>query len=555
MEARPCQIVEFFNGSKQMLVPLFQRPYEWKEQHWETLWNDLLERYERADVPTDVSHFTGAIVTAPAKSIPVGVNKYLIIDGQQRLTTVTVLLLAMRSLVAPDSKEYRKITKLLINDDEDGPDFFKLMPTQPDRAAFQALLKDEKTAPESQFRAAYRFFRNMLQGADSDGCAIDVWRMFETLQARLHVVMIHLGDADDPYLIFESLNAKGSPLTQADLVRNYLLLRLHMHEQQKAYDGHWLPMQTRLGEHLTEFMRVYLMMDGDEVAKGEVYAVLKRRLQETPDASVAVEIARMNAASASYMCIVEPTREPDPELRRGLQRLLRWDVTTSHPLLLALYESFRVGQLPLDEFIECVHMIESFAVRRTVCAVPTNQLKRIFLSLTKHAKGAGTAEAIRGALAGGSAGRRWPKDDEFREGWIKFRAYANPVDRCKFILESLEESFEHKEPASFDKATIEHVMPQTLSAGWTAALGKDAEEIHERWVDTIGNLTLTGYNPELSNSAFADKQPLLAESHFGLNKHFGTVTAWTPTEVQARANVLWERARAIWSRPGADSQA
>lgn len=157
MEARPCPISEFLNGTKQMLVPLFQRPYEWHDREWGALWDDLLEQYERSDEDIFATHFTGAIVTAPARSVPIGVSKYLVIDGQQRLTTVTIIICAIRSMLQKETAQYRKLTKLLVNEDDEGLDYYKLLPTQPDRDAFQALL-NEKQHEASRFSEAVVFF-------------------------------------------------------------------------------------------------------------------------------------------------------------------------------------------------------------------------------------------------------------------------------------------------------------------------------------------------------------------------------------------------------------
>lgn len=550
MEARPCRIIEFFDGTKQMLVPLFQRPYEWGEDHWGTLWDDIMERYNRSDEDSpDVSHFTGAIVTAPARSIPVGVSKYLVIDGQQRLTTVAVLLCAIRSRLAVDSKRHRQITRLLLNEDYEGTDVYKLLPTQPDREGWFSLLEEPSNALDTRFRRAFRFFVERFGNLDENEQPIDLQRLFEIVQQRLNVVFIHLGDNDDPYLIFESLNAKGARLTQADLVRNYLLLRLHTGVQEQVYNQHWLPMQERLGEALPEFVRQHLMQKGEEVPKGEVYSVLKRRMQSVPDAGMPKEVAALSGSSSHYQRIIAPEHEPDARIRRSLTRLLRWEVATSHPLLLRLYTAHTTGDVTATDLAECLEMIESFAVRRYICGVATNQLKRIFLSLVDVVQPGHSVANLRASLMKGSLGRRWPKDDEFKENWIRFRLYSRPVDRCKFILESLEDAHEHRESVDPSSATIEHVMPQTLSDDWRKVLGNAAEETHERWLHSIGNLTLSAYNSELSNSEFARKKELLSESHFELNKGVVAQTAWDAKVIEARAGQLWNLAQKIWPRP------
>lgn len=552
MEARPAPILEFFNGTKQLLVPLFQRPYEWGVKEWETLWSDILEQYERTDEEAVSLHFTGAIVTAPARSIPVGVSKFLVIDGQQRLTTIAILICAMRSYFDPQTPKYRKLTRLLVNEDDEGLDYFKLLPTQPDRSAFQSLVRGTLVR-DTRFAAAFEFFRKKMEGVDSDGIAISHERLADAIQNRLTVVAIHLGETDDPYLIFESLNAKGAPLTQADLIRNYLLLRLHSTEQQKIYESAWLPMQNRLtGEHLTEFMRQYLMQSGEEVSKSAIYSVLKRRLLLVQSAEIADELRRMDRASILYAQIVGLTTSPHASISNRLDRLRRWEVTTANPLILKLLEAQLSGGISPEDVASCLSIIESFAVRRAICSVPTNQLKRIFLGLVKDLTLEDAPAWIASKLAEGASGRRWPKNEEFRDALLRYRAYSQPIDRCKFLLESLEEHYAHKEAAVFANASIEHIMPRTLNSEWRSMLGSSADAVYEQWLDLLGNLTLTGYNSELSNSPFPRKRELLKSSHFVLNKWIVEQNAWTGAEMFERTLYLFAKAKDVWAHPHED---
>jgi hypothetical protein len=364
------------------------------------------------------------------------------------------------------------------------------------------------------------------------------------------VVSIHLGDADDPYLIFESLNAKGAPLTQADLIRNYLLLRLHPKEQQSVYESAWLPMQTLLtGGHLTEFMRQFLMLTGEEVLQSGIYSVLKKRLVSMPDATVADELRRMQRASVIYAQVVGITSPNDHGIANGLARLRRWEVATANPFILKLLDACSRDLVSTADVVSCLGIIESFVVRRAVCAVPTNQLKRIFLSITKEMPTTQVAPWLSETLGAGGSGRRWPKDEEFRDELLRYRAYAQPLDRCRFILETIELWHNHKENATFSNATIEHVMPQTLTDEWRAMLGENADSVHERWIDILGNLTLTGYNGPLWNHPFPTKRQIFAESHFEINKWIADQEIWTEAEIKTRSNILFEKAREIWTRP------
>jgi hypothetical protein len=436
-----------------------------------------------------------------------------------------------------------------VNEDYDDLDSFKLLPTQPDRVAFKSLV-GAKPQARTRFTEALEFFKRKIAGTDSDGEKIDLERLTNAVQNRLTVVAIHLGETDDPYLIFESLNAKGAPLTQADLIRNYLLLRLHSNAQQKSYEEDWLPMQALLpGDHLTEFMRQFLMMTGEEVAKSAIYSVLKKRLLSVSDASIGAELQRMHQASLLYAEIVGLRKSGDEAIAAGLARLRRFEIATANPFLLKLLEAKSRESVSAADVGNCLASIESFAVRRAVCGVPTNQLKRIFLSIAKDMPSADIPGWLSKTLAAGSSGRRWPKDEEFRDSLLRYRAYAQPLDRCKFLLESLEAHHGHKEPATLESATIEHVMPQTLNSEWRAMLGEGADDVHEKWLDLLANLTLTGYNSELANDPFPKKKVLLGDSHFEMNKWIAGREKWTEAELRERTELLFARAKVIWARP------
>ncbi len=496
----------------------------------------------------------GAIVTMPSRSVPVGVAKHLIIDGQQRLTTLALLLCAVRDELPSDANvERTRIQNFyLTNGGYDAWDYLKLLPTQDDRDGFKALVN--ATIPvhsEMQMHQAYRFLRQKIKDGDSDGSTIDVQRLLDTIERKLIIVNINLGETEDPYLIFESLNAKGSPLTQADLVRNYFLMRFPVGTQEEIYRDLWLPMQRRLGDNLAEFMRHYLMRNGDEVLKDDVYSQLKKRVQDLSHDDVKSALEDMHRLSDYYLRLIKPSEESDPDIQASLMQLLKWDVTTSHPLTLKLYDAYGRNEITKEELNQCLRNIESFVVRRMVCGVPTNQLKRIFLQEAKGFIAMNTLAWLRDTLSSGSAGRRWPRDEEFRQAWLHDNVYSVPR-RCKLILDALEKSYGHKEPAVLDAATIEHVMPQTLTKEWRTMLvadGGDPDTVQALLGDTIGNLTITAYNPELSNLEFNYKKEIYASSHYSLNGWFADCQVWSAKQIEERAAGLWERAREVWPAP------
>lgn len=522
MEASPARVIQYFNGEKQNLIPLFQRPYTWVENNWQTLWDDLMVQYEMGDTGT---HFMGAIVSVPARSTPVGVSKYLIIDGQQRLTTVSILLCALRDVL--DSNSASRIQEVyLTNRFRDLEDTLKFVPTQADRDVYRFIALDRQV-PENnrnvRMAAAYHFFKNkLLKGTDPNGDPVDPTKVLTTLEQCLQVVMINLGDDDDPYLIFESLNFKGEPLTQADLVRNYLLMRFRHSistggEQERIYSRYWIPLESILESNLTEFLRHYTMKDGDDIKKGGIYAAIRASLKsmELPEA-VEAEVHSMQKFGEFYAKFLLLVPERVTSIRERLENIKDIKVTTSYPLLLRLFDARQSQVLDDVELEKCLGLIESFVVRRAICGVPTNALNKVFPQLAKNFPSADYFRWLQRSLASSSGNARFPKDAEFASAFMSQPQYGRGTTR--FILCRLERSFNHKETVDLSTATIEHIMPQTLNQEWKDELGLDAENVHSTLINTFGNLTLTGYNSELGNLPFSDKKSQLKNTHIELNR-------------------------------------
>jgi uncharacterized protein with ParB-like and HNH nuclease domain len=368
------------------------------------------------DADSHGQHFMGAVVTMPARSVPVGVSKFLLIDGQQRLTTIAILLCAVRDNLEASNQVHRKRIQqfYLTNDGFDGGDFYKLLPTQADRSAFQMLLQRPTTTPgESRFNKAHEFFRKHLRDNDPDGQPIDPIRILEIIEARLMVVSINLSDTDDPYLIFESLNFKGAPLEQADLVRNYFMMRFTITEQQQVYNELWLPMQTRLGVNLTEFMRHYLGSAGEEVRRNDIYAAIKRTVGDLDGPALKLQLKRIEQQSVYYNRFLNPDQEPNDAFRDYFERFKRMDVGTIYPLLLSLYDELEDEQFTNDSFLEVLKIVESFFVRLIVCGVPSNPLSKLFIQLCKAKPVTSVPEAwLAEVLSAEDKNRRWPTDDE-----------------------------------------------------------------------------------------------------------------------------------------------
>lgn len=557
MDAKPVQIMQYFDGEKQNMIPLFQRPYTWEKKDWQALWSDILAQYESG---SDQTHFLGAIVSMPARTVPVGVNKHLIIDGQQRLTTLALLLCSLRKAIR-GKPNYRtnlgRIGDLLKNPYQVAPDDLKFFPTEQngDQTIFRNLVEEkEPLHPDHRMVQAVRFFEDKLAGHDESGTPLDPDDVFDVLRARLCVVMISLSDTDDPYLIFESLNFKGQDLAPDDLVRNYVLMRFRssVHPggtQRRIYDEIWQPFEQRLrGASRTEFLRHYAMKSGAHIKERAVYAALKKRFEAlSSEDAVEAELRDLGRHSEYYDRFLRPARESDPQVRLHLQGLLDLDSTTSFPLLLRLRDEHHHGRCTSVDWLNCLRVIEAFIVRRLICEVPTNALNKLFLQLAKETPSIDHLTWLRSALARDSGSRRFPTDDEVRTALTTRPLYSRDI--CRFLLVRLEESFAHKEPVDLSKATIEHVMPQKLTPAWRSTLGPTESHIHERWLHNLGNLSLSAYNSELGNISFADKKEILKSSHIELNKWICAQVGWGESEMMARGKELAERTLVIFPRP------
>ncbi len=541
MKASETKLQSILEGTKQFMVPLFQRTYSWDTKEWETLWGDL-EDLREEQKPRD--HFIGSTVTIPYDSAPSGVTKFLLIDGQQRLTTVLIILALLRNHAKTfsGSRLAEEINDLyLTNRYKSGNDFWKLLPTQADRGAFEQLMHGEDISQETQIGKAVAFFSKRLK----DQTPNDLELLKGLIVSKLVMVDIVLNHDEDPYLIFESLNAKGRPLSQGDLIRNYFFMKIRPEDQQDTYDVHWEPMQEQLGDNLTEFIRHFLMKGGDIVKQGDVYLTLRQRSEAMSQLEIVSYLQQVSRFSTFYAKLLRPENEDHPGLRERMQRLNRIEVTVAYPFLLNVYDDYNGGRIGADEFAVILDILENFMLRRAVCAVPTNQLNKIFPSL--HAQTSQATSLIEGVKENLWT-KNYPRDAEFRERFVASRMYAagGRVARTKLILERLETALGNKEVVPFENLSIEHVMPQTLTPWWQQHLGADHERIHELLLHTIGNLTLTAYNAELSNGDFPSKRKRFGESHVGMNEWFGDVESWDEEAIRVRAEALADRALAIW---------
>ncbi|GJD22629.1 hypothetical protein RIVM261_075850 [Rivularia sp. IAM M-261] len=549
MQASETKLQQIIEGTKQYIVPLFQRAYSWKKNEWQVLWDDIAEL---CAVDNPRPHFMGSIVTMPTTSVPEGVGKYLLIDGQQRLTTSFILLSALRDKAKQSGEDELAAeidNTILLNPYKKGLDYYKLQPTQLDRESFHHIIHNTHSdLPYSNgILECYSFFERKIRQSQ-----IEYQKIKKVICSNLSVVSVVLSNEDDPYLVFENLNAKGRPLTQADLIRNYFFMRIHVDNQEDIYKEYWEPMQKLLKEDLTEFIRHYLTKSGVDVKQSDIYFEIKERISRGEPLPYLQDLCIF---SKYYAKLLNPELEEKENVRKYLQRLKRLEVSTVYPFVLNCYHDWQQSTITEDELVSILKIIENFIIRRFVCNIQTRGLNRVFALLysqvSKDTDLASDNFVVR--LKSALQSRNYPKDTEFKSRLMDVKLYgSNRSEKARLILESIEESYKHKEQVPFNKLSIEHVMPQTPTKWWKEHLGEDWAITHELLIHSLGNLTLTAYNPELSNDDFPTKKIELQNSHLELNKYFNSKDSWCKDDIEERAAYLADLALQIWEYFGDD---
>jgi alkylated DNA nucleotide flippase Atl1 len=559
--ARETTLQELLEGSKQYQVPLYQRTYSWQKGQLRRLWDDILQLASDRVTSPALTHFIGSLVLAPSPANgPVGVTEFLVVDGQQRLTTLSLLLCALRDHRAetedPEHRE-RINDQYLINRWKPAGQRLKLLPTQADRDSYLACLDATPQAGGADLiGAAYRFFRTELAAHDDPDDPADIERIETAVISGLALVSVTAQRGDNVHRIFESLNNTGLRLTQGDLLRNYLFMRLPGRGE-RVYQSLWLPLQQMLSSADLELLFWLDLVQRDpRIKQTDTYTAQQSRLDrlESKD-EIEAEIARFSRLGTLLQTVLNPSHEPDPQVRLRLERLMAWGTTTVYPLLLHLLDRRDQGRTSSEEIARAMLYVEGFFVRRLVIGRATANINRILLAVvTEMDPSLPVDEAVRRYL---SAGRKhYASDDQIRASSLAVPFYLNGRPRQKaLVLRWLDESYGSKEPAEYGSLTIEHVLPQTLTPAWRQALSHDltgdetADQVHESLVHTLGNLTLTGYNSALSNSEFTDKRQQLLKSGLAMNQEIAVQATWGRPEILARAEHLAERIISIWPGP------
>ena len=562
MKATEAKLLGFLQKSPQFVIPIYQRTYSWTDKQCRQLWDDIL-RAGSSD--TIAVHFIGSIVYVEQGLSQVSHQApLLVIDGQQRLTTVALLLEALaRAIGDGEPVDGFSAAKLrhyyLSNPLESGDRYFKLLLSQTDNASLKAIIKNTEQPQEPSLRVTQNFalFTELLD--EHKGDLGPVCRGL----AKLVVVDIALArDQDNPQLIFESMNSTGKELSQADLIRNYILMGLEPNLQTRLYEEYWRPMEQDFGQEaygtqFDSFMRHYLTVrTGDIPRERDVYEAFKDYSRTTPVQNAGIEaLVKEIRAFARYFCALALGTEQDATLSLAFHDLGELKVDVAYPFLLEMYHDYATGTLNAADFAVAVRLVEAYVFRRAICTIPTNSMNKTFATFGKALKKDRYLESIKAQFLMLPSYRRFPSDDEFRRD-LHTRDLYHFRSRSYWLRRL--ENHARKERVPVDEYTIEHILPQNpdLSTPWQQALGADWQRVQQQWLHTLGNLTLTGYNAEYSDRPFAEKRDMTGgfkQSPLKLNAGLGQLDTWNEGVIQDRAGRLADEALTVWSAPKLDA--
>ena len=554
MDARKGNIYEILNGNKQFLIPVYQRYYSWDIEQCTRLWNDIVEMQKKGKV----GHFVGSIVNIAEQAMPTGVQKYMIIDGQQRMTTLSLLLLALRdyAIKNPDDTTInaRRIDNMLLkNEYESGDERYKLLLTETDRDILMRLVEEKPIPDDTRSRLLdnYKFFAGKI--ADKE---LQPAEVYESI-GKLQIVNITLDrTVDDAQAIFESLNSTGKELSESDLIRNYVLMGLEPTEQTYVYEHLWRPMELLFvyetqDSVMDRFFRDYLTMKITRIPKQDrVYEEFKLYHLNCEFGTIR-ELCQDLLTYAKYYTDMVFKRSSNPALKSLYEDINDLRMEVSYPFLLKVHNDYAEGIISEDDLKLIIRLCISYVFRRSICDIPTNSLNKTFATLRNEIRQDDYVNSIKAFFVMRDDYKEFPNDDKFTAAFVSRDIYT--MRSRNFILSHLE-NYGNKAPIIIENYTIEHIMPQnsSLSPEWQQMLGTNWREVQKTYLHTIGNLTLTAYNSEMSDHPFMVKMDMeggFKESALRLNAYVVKLTEWNEQRIKERASLLADKAKQIWAFP------
>ncbi len=533
MEATDKSLVKFLRNKQQLTVPIYQRKYSWKEEQCRVLFDDIENLAKNDDIKY---HFLGSVVSVKSNSNE-DVAKPLIIDGQQRVTSILLLILAIIRQMENQSRKKQLMNYYIENQCKEDDLKYKIRLTEEDQKEMENIIEERNIeSSSSNLKNNFLFFQKKIKEKDLETLILGI--------DKLTIVDIKLNaDDDNPQVIFESLNSTGLDLSQSDLIRNYILMNKTLEEQNRLYNNYWHPMEKILirtdWNYFDEFVRDYLTVKNDAISNiKNVYQDFKSYLELEKNRNTE-DLLKDMLKNAEYFSCIWLSKEPNNNLQKYFSSFVDKDkltVAVVKPLLLQVYDDYKQEVITVGNFEEILQMLESYVVRRIICGVPTNSLNRFFVSFYKKIEKENYLQSFKANMIIAENNNRYPKDTELKAHLIESSLYGRR--NMKFVLDKFENS-KNKEKIDLLNYSKEHIMPQTLTDAWKKDLGDNWQEVHEKYLHTLGNLTLTMHNSEMSNKSFEEKKKIgFDNSRLHLNRSFIELEKWDEKAIKKRAEEM-----------------
>jgi uncharacterized protein with ParB-like and HNH nuclease domain len=561
MKANETKVEDFLSSNKtQFVIPVYQRNYDWTTGQCKQLLDDILEVGTSNKMN---AHFIGSIVYVHDDVYTASrIKELTVIDGQQRLTTLTLIYLVIHRLAKilnNQGLESEISETYLINKFAPEEEKLKLRPTDNNDRALKYLLRSDENEEYSDFSKLIDNF-NYFKGRISE----DNYQTVLKGLSKLMFVEVSLDrEKDDPQRIFESLNSTGLELAQADLIRNYILMGLNRKDQNKIYQNYWEVIEklakdeTLNVSRVSDFIRDYLTLENKNIPnKGKVYLEFKAKYPTTTLEELEAILSGIKSLVKHYNKLINPKNETDREIRLQLEYINRLEINVAYPFLMKVYDDYSNGIIDKPTFIKVLDLVQTFTWRRFILGLPTNALNKIFMTLYDKVESTNYLYSIQKSLLQRKGVQRFPKNAEVLDALKVKDVYNIKSKNRTYLLERLE-NFENKELVIIDgntDITIEHIFPQNPDPKWKIELGVDEYNyIKENYLNTIGNLTLSGNNGKLGNKSFIDKRDLVnagyKDSRLWLNKYLSILDKWAKAEIERRFDLIAERVLKIWDIP------
>ncbi len=534
MQARYINLIELLEGRNQFNIPIYQRTYDWHQKQCKQLLDDII----KAGNNTKPKHFLGTITYLSETTDAVDVRTHQVIDGQQRLTTLMLLLKALKSSPNVDTSLEGKIENLLFNPHENNDKRFKLILTDDDDSNLRNILDDDDMEISSNLSINYNYFKIELNNLDTNS----IWTGIN----KLTVVSVMVDPENDVQSIFESMNSTGLNLSDTDMIQNYMLMSHPQTKQKEIYTKYWKPMESRLqnDDDFDEFLRNYLIMhNGKIIPKKQTYEFFKDYMNSRDREE---EIKKMHKYSKYYAEILTLSEHESTKIGTVLQFIRNQNTNVAFSFMLKVLFDYDDKILDEEQVEKILLLVDSYLLRCHVCQT-TKGGNKVFPEMIPKINKNDYVKSVEQVLMSKSGNRQFPRDVMFADKLKQAQLYNNRTI-CKYILARLE-SDKTRELVNPNHLQIEHIMPQTLSPSWDDCLGDKYVDIHIRYVDTIGNLTLTGYNQKLGNDSFSEKCKTYEESNVTITRDLSKYEEWNERTIQDRAEQLAKQAITIWKCP------